>query len=117
MYKKGAGNDKQGKDAGNRTLCPYKNFSQAISTHILLVLAQAVTDRNLKLGRVVKKALKVGKVNYFSQFLCLTLIFGGGGGGRDRKRPCSVKVWCTKVARVLRIVIQAGANFTVRSGN
>ena len=30
MYKKGAGNDKQGKDAGNRTLCPYRNFSQAI---------------------------------------------------------------------------------------
>ena len=30
MYKKGAGNDKQGKDAGNRTLCPYSNFSQAI---------------------------------------------------------------------------------------
>ena len=32
MYKKGAGNDKQGKDAGNRTLCPYRNFSQAIIT-------------------------------------------------------------------------------------
>ena len=32
MYKKGAGNDKQGKDAGNRTLCPYRNFSQAIKT-------------------------------------------------------------------------------------
>ena len=31
MYKKGAGNDKQGKDAGNRTLCPYRNFSQAIT--------------------------------------------------------------------------------------
>ena len=31
MYKKGAGNDKQGKDAGNRTLCPYRNFSQALS--------------------------------------------------------------------------------------
>ena len=30
MYKKGAGNDKQGKDTGNRTLCPYRNFSQAI---------------------------------------------------------------------------------------
>ena len=30
MYKKGAGNDKQGKDAGNRTLCPYRNFIQAI---------------------------------------------------------------------------------------
>ena len=30
MYKKGTGNDKQGNDAGNRTLCPYRNFSQAI---------------------------------------------------------------------------------------
>ena len=26
--------DKQGKDAGNRTLCPYRNFSQAIMMHI-----------------------------------------------------------------------------------
>ena len=34
MYKKGAGNDKQGKDAGNRTPCPYRNFSQAISSFI-----------------------------------------------------------------------------------
>ena len=32
MYKKGAENDKQGKDAGNRTLCLYRNFSQAIIT-------------------------------------------------------------------------------------
>ena len=32
MYKKGTGNDKQGKDTGNRTLCPYRNFSQAIIT-------------------------------------------------------------------------------------
>ena len=31
MYKKGSGNDKQGKDAGNRMLCPYRNFSQAIT--------------------------------------------------------------------------------------
>ena len=31
MYKKGTGNDKQGKDAGNRTLVPYRNFSQAIN--------------------------------------------------------------------------------------
>ena len=30
MYKKGTGNDKQGKDAGNRTLSPYRNFSKAI---------------------------------------------------------------------------------------
>ena len=29
--KKGAGNDKQGKDVGNRTLCPYRNFNQAIN--------------------------------------------------------------------------------------
>ena len=32
--KKGAGNDKQGKDAGNRMLCPYRNFSQAINVRI-----------------------------------------------------------------------------------
>ena len=36
MYKKGTGNDKQGKDAGNRTLCPYRNFSQAISSKITI---------------------------------------------------------------------------------
>ena len=30
MYKKGTGNDKQGKDMGNRRLCLYRNFSQAI---------------------------------------------------------------------------------------
>ena len=30
MYKEGTGNDKQRKDAGNRMLCPYRNFSQAI---------------------------------------------------------------------------------------
>ena len=35
MYKKGAGNDKQGKDAGNRTLCPYRNFSQAIMVNTI----------------------------------------------------------------------------------
>ena len=38
MYKKGAGNDKQGKDAGNRTLCPYRNFSQAIRIRTNTVL-------------------------------------------------------------------------------
>ena len=32
MYKKGAGNDKQGKDAGNRTLCRYRNFSHGDNT-------------------------------------------------------------------------------------
>ena len=35
--KKGTGNDKQGKDAGNRTLCPHRNFSQAIITASYLI--------------------------------------------------------------------------------
>ena len=30
MYRKGAGNDRQRKDVGNRMLCPKRNFSQAI---------------------------------------------------------------------------------------
>ena len=34
MYKKGNEDDKQGKDAGNRRLCPYRNFSQAINFRI-----------------------------------------------------------------------------------
>ena len=33
MYKKGTGNDKQKKDAGNQRLCPYRNFSQAIMSY------------------------------------------------------------------------------------
>ena len=33
MHKKGTGDDKQGKDAGNRTFCPYRNFSQAINSN------------------------------------------------------------------------------------
>ena len=52
MYKKGAGNDKQEKDAGNRTLCPHRNFSQAIRVDILftdgggkLLLTQVVSAR------------------------------------------------------------------------
>ena len=34
MSKKGTGNDKQEKDAGKRTLCRYRNFSQAIKCSI-----------------------------------------------------------------------------------
>ena len=38
--------------------------------------SQAITDRNLKLGRALeKKHQSDGKVNYFYQFLSLTLIF------------------------------------------
>ena len=32
VQKKVLGNNKQGKDVGNRTLCPSRNFSQAIKT-------------------------------------------------------------------------------------
>ena len=38
MYKKETGNDKQGKDAGNQTLCPYRNFSQAVIGNLNLAL-------------------------------------------------------------------------------
>ena len=53
MYKKGTGNDKQGKDAGNRTLCPYRNFSQAITTQTttqdeLEELAVTLCDKLMK---------------------------------------------------------------------
>ena len=34
VYKKGTGNDKQGKDDLNRMLCPYRNFIQAIKVNI-----------------------------------------------------------------------------------
>ena len=33
------------------------------------------------------------------------------------QRTCSVKVWCTKIARILRIVVQTGENLAVWSGN
>ena len=49
MYKKGAGNDKQGKDAGNRMLCSYRNFSQLINSGITVrtgnyMVCRAITD-------------------------------------------------------------------------
>ena len=43
MYKKGTGNDRQGKDAGNRTLCPYRNFSLAIMLRKTLASKQHCT--------------------------------------------------------------------------
>ena len=46
MYKKGAGNDKQGKDAGNRTLCPYRNFSQAIMKSTMLPIRNIAINVN-----------------------------------------------------------------------
>ena len=44
MYKKGTGNDKQGKDAGNRTLCPYRKFSQAIMIQPKVPVVSKKTD-------------------------------------------------------------------------
>ena len=50
MYKKGTGNDKQGKDAQNRTLCPYRNFSQAIKNctdYVFLIDLASVNNFNI----------------------------------------------------------------------
>ena len=44
MYTKGAGNDKQGKDAGNRTLCPYRNFSQAINLVYMVLVSKLLQN-------------------------------------------------------------------------
>ena len=49
MYKKGAGNDKRGKDAGNRTLCPYRNFSQAIICIIFINTLYMVNSNDIGL--------------------------------------------------------------------
>ena len=59
MYRKGAGNDKQAKDAGNRTLCPYRNFSQAIIKH------------NMKVCLIASLIARVhGKVRSLCKSLC-----------------------------------------------
>ena len=69
MYKKGTGNDKQGKDAGNRTLRPYRNFSQAISSCKTQVTAEKNLSRCLRYDLVQLEgnscsstSLKKGKV-------------------------------------------------------
>ena len=51
MYKKGTGNDKDGKDAGNRTLCPYRNFSQAINAENSLHNVYGFSPSQLVFGR------------------------------------------------------------------
>ena len=56
MYKKGAGNDKQGKDAGNRTLCPYRNFSQAIkimNEYSIYLFCITIKDLSISFSKVV----------------------------------------------------------------
>ena len=61
MYKKGAGNDKQGKDAGNRTLCPHRNFSQAIiaSFNYCPVVWYFSTFKQMqKIERIQERALR-----------------------------------------------------------
>ena len=70
MYKKGAGNDKQGKDAGNRTLCPRRNFSQAIKTRKRRGKSNTCPYRNFsqaieKVGTNVRaRALGISGVNF-----------------------------------------------------
>ena len=48
MYKKEAGNDKRRKDTGNRTLCPYRNFSQAIMFRLAYLVDPTVQRRECK---------------------------------------------------------------------
>ena len=54
---------------------------------------------------------------YFSEFFTLKVLrekehvqlrFGAQG-----KRACSVKVWCTKISRILGIVVHTGVNLAV----
>ena len=76
MYKKGAGNDKQRKDAGNRTLCPYRNFSQAIMKSIHL-LHTAVQGNNYELRiegwrrlfNVKKNGIKTNYARYGAYYM------------------------------------------------
>ena len=87
MYKKGAGNDKQGKDAGNRTLCPYRNFSQAImyrigSKNLLLIRAVfKVVHRRQKLTTDFLKLFEltslVVTISISRKKICLPWIPGG----------------------------------------
>ena len=62
MYKKGTGNDKQGKDAGNRTTCPYRNFSQAIITDINVI---PLIYQNLGINIMLKDEAKCKKMMVF----------------------------------------------------
>ena len=68
MYKKGTGNDKQRKDAGNRTLFPYRNFSQAIN--IFMHQSSALHEledndgfANLKLPLVIQNARDMAQIS------------------------------------------------------
>ena len=72
MYKKGAGNDKQGKDAGNRTLCPYRSFSQAIRVKEALKRGVDPTSKpwlyNLPSINEVEMSLMLGVVSLLLSF-------------------------------------------------
>ena len=73
MYKKGAGNDKQGKDAGNRTLCPYRNFSQAIKSNYYSVRKiKLIASRGTGEGKIPRKG------SYRCAGTCITCRFFRG---------------------------------------
>ena len=70
MYKKGAGNNKQGKDTGNRMLCPYRNFSQAIifrnprdSLQISILARQLFPLNSENFLKIYKRAMHRAKGN------------------------------------------------------
>ena len=75
MYKKGTGNDKQGKDAGNRMLCPYRNFSQAINAIYTTVV------RGCGMYEKLVKLYKIKSIAMFRNFIAKRGGGGGGGGG------------------------------------
>ena len=52
------------------------------------------------------KCSKNADISILTKFLAISLEFFS----RYRKRACSVKIWPTKIDRILRIVVQTGAN-------
>ena len=97
MYKKGTGNDKQGKDAGNRTLCPYRNFSQAI-IHYIPSFTRAMSKLmvKLKVASILHHDSCSGVTKeIFSFTKCLSLVMG----------PCTIPctIPCTAFSVSIRL--------------
>ena len=80
-YNKGTGNDKQGKDAGNRALCPYRNFSQAITYSKDWTRANPATPKN-------KMRLSGGEAIVDHDKACrpTTVVKSAGAGNMFRKQ-------------------------------
>ena len=77
MYKKGTGNDKQGKDAGNRTLCPHRNFSQAIK--------YLITHRQILVPSQAYKSRRTGLLIISPETIYISEAFPGDFGGNAHR--------------------------------